>query len=67
MFYQALQVVEGDPLHVEAVLCKCEADVPKAETIVAGEHLIWYGLLALNEFQEALKLYLGHLQSEVEC
>ena len=62
VFYQALQVVERDPLYVEAMPWQHKLDVPKAETILAGEHLIWNGLIALDEFKEVFKFYLGHLQ-----
>ena len=56
VFYQALQVVEGNSLHAEAVPQQCEAEGPNTETILAGKHLIWYGILALDAFQEALEL-----------
>ena len=66
--YQALQVVKRDPLHaevalhVEAALQWHKVDVPEVKTIIAGEHLIWNGLLALDVFQEALEFELGHLK-----
>ena len=66
LFHQALQVVQGDLLHVEAAPWRHEADVPRDEAILAREHLVQYGLLALDDFLGVLKLDLGHLQREVK-
>ena len=62
--YQTLQVGEGDPLHVETALWQHKTDVPEAETIITGEHLLGYGLLALDVLQEVLKAKLSHLQKK---
>ena len=37
---QALQVDEGDLLHVQGVQWQCEADVSEAESLVAGHHVL---------------------------
>ena len=36
---QALQIGEGDPLHVQGVPQWHEVDVPKVETLIAGHHV----------------------------
>ena len=36
---QALQIDEGDPLHVQGVLLQCKVDVPEVESLVAGHHV----------------------------
>ena len=37
---QALQIGEGDPLHVQGVLWQCKADVSKVEGLIAGHHVL---------------------------
>ena len=40
VFYQALQVVEGDSLHAETVPQWHKSDIPEGETILPGVHII---------------------------
>ena len=47
-------------LYVKAAPWQCKEDVPKAKTLVAGEHLQGYGFWALDMVQEAVKVKLDH-------
>ena len=61
---QALQVDEGDPLHVQGAQWRCKADVRKMEGLMAGHHVVGQRLWTREVVQEILKVECIHLQEE---
>ena len=58
---QALQIGEGDLLHVQGALQWHKTDVLKAESLIAGHHVLGYRLWTLEAVQEMLKAECSHL------
>ena len=59
-----LQVVKGNALHVEGVLCGAEVDVPQVETFLAVESVPRYGTLAGGLQEYPVEVECGHLKEQ---
>ena len=55
VIYQALQIGEGDPLHVQGALQWCKADVPKVEGLIAGHYVPGQRLWRLSRICSKLR------------
>ena len=53
---QALQVDEGDLLHVQGAPWQCKADVPEVEGLTADHHVLGQRLWTLEAVQEMFKV-----------
>ena len=54
------QICEGDTLHVESAPWQCKVDVPKMETLLAGQHLTMKRIWALEVVQQGVEINQGH-------
>ena len=57
---EAFQVCEGDMLHVESAPQQHKVDVPEAETLLAGQHLIGKRVWTLEVVQQGVEVDQSH-------
>ena len=66
-FFGVMAAVQEDErvlLHVQGAPQQCKADVPEAESLMAGHHVLGQRLWTLEVVQEMFKVEYGHPQEE---
>ena len=64
VIYQALQIGKGDLLHVQGVPWWHKVDVPKAEGLITGHHILGQRLWTPEAVQETLEAESSQQQEE---